>query len=1079
MVRRMIIISLFWAIFLNSALATTFYVSNSGSNDSSGLSEQAAWQTCGYMMTQISGGDKVLFMGGTYAEQNTGNYGESTTLFLPNGISGTYGNHTTFKCAPGYNMPIFTGYGANGYNVSCSTHAISLNYDGADHITFDSLIIKWAIQGLEIWGPSDSIFVKNSVVCSTGNGFLGMNNAGIVFLDSNDPHNYVLIEGCTLFHNREVPGVTSVNSAGILAYNLNYSTITNNVVYDQPTSHGAIFLKGINSYNEISHNTVYNSTVGIQLYYDSPYNTIHHNVVYNESEANGWGIDVHGTYKVGEENHYSKVYNNTVFNVTNGIGWNAGSSEVLQMDSSQFWNNISITTTYSLAQSVYANVENYYIDYNCYYTGNSVVARWDGVSYSLAGLQESIYCDTNSVDSYPIFADPTNHDFHLTESSPVAVREGGRGGIYETYMGAFPFGPRRINQNITKDSTSTTVTITDNLSGGIIPYDSLILHWSQTRANVLNLTARDSKITDAPNPCIFYKSSLSPNTKYYFRILAYDAGSIGDTSAIDSVTTTLYDYISQVIIKSSTDTSAALIDYLSGGTDPYDSLILHWSQVRADVVNLAARDTWVTSVDNPYVFSKTSLDSNATYYYRILAYDTGAVGDTSEIDSVVTSVTSNWDIISVGVPIAVSGTYPGYSTAVINDSVVNPYGGTGSTWASDDSPTLPHWVEFDFGDTVLVAGMIVYWAWNNNNPSWMCSQQYRIQYWDEGGTFVDIETVNNSVADSVTVTWFDTTITTRRIRYYQNANMGPPTYPSIVWLTELEIYGEAGIPPPEPIGTVILSDSSAMVFANPVNVQMPLFYEFALDIDSTYPNPRIEPPLIVDTVISTTFDGLYSQYTYYWKCRAIASDLSDTSSWSWSEAFNTYSTDPQAYSYVYPDSNEEVTSRYIDFRIIFDSSPNIVFIEIDTNPDFSTSFDIAITNISQDTARWEPTSHQDSINIGNILRSNGLYYWRASPDGIYWITFPFILKLDVHAYPVPFRKSDGHSRITFTNLPENSTISIASVSGTIVFTKAGAGPGDWIWDVKNDKGGDLASGVYLYSVESKGGTSQGKIVIIR
>jgi hypothetical protein len=157
----------------------------------------------------------------------------------------------------------------------------------------------------------------------------------------------------------------------------------------------------------------------------------------------------------------------------------------------------------------------------------------------------------------------------------------------------------------------------------------------------------------------------------------------------------------------------------------------------------------------------------------------------------------------------------------------------------------------------------------------------------------------------------------------------------------------------------------------------------------------------------------------------------------------------------------------------------MVYLELDRSPDFSTAFNFTTTEIYQDSAHWRPTSANDYARIADILKENGQYFWRASSDGINWENFSFELQLASYAYPVPFRKSEGHSRITFTDLPQDSRIIVATVSGAIAFEKSGVGPEDWIWDVRNDKGRELVSGVYLYAVDSPGGISRGKIVVIR
>ncbi len=1068
MIRKIIITSLFWAIFLNSAFAMTYYVSNSGSNDSSGTTEQAAWQTCGYMMTQISGGDTVLFMGGTYKEQNTAYESEigSSTLSIHSSKNGTYGNPTVFKGAPGYDRPIFSGYGTTGFNASCSTYAVDF-WPQTEHIVLDSLIVKFAYRGISFF-RSDSIWVKNTVVCSTG-GISPVygpvsNNAGVVFMAAGSPCNYITIEGCSLFTNRENAAYGgSANSAAILTYNFNYSKITNNVIWDQPNTHGAIFLKGGgNNYNEISYNTIFDSDeAGIILYYNCKYNEIHHNIIYNGG-ANSWGIDIHGTHYAGQDNDYNYVYNNTMYNVNQGMGWGAGGSEIQQMDSVYFWNNICVGSVYGFAKSVNAVINDCYIDYNCYYVlgGSSDIYYWDQTRYTLAEVLTSLYVDSNSVNVDPVFADPANNDFRLTAGSPSSVVSGGRGGAYLSYMGAH-------DPNVATYIISGT--ITNGIGGGALSgvtlsglpgnpqtdingdYSATVSSgWSGTATPVLadytisplsrtyngvnsDISNEDytawpdilppiisnveaTSITDRSATITWNTDELSTTQLEYGLTPGYGLVTTLDTTLtlthsvdLDSlIADTLYHFQARSIDASGNegvsgdftfltltlDTTPPDIDgdSVSVGNITSHSAIIFWvtneqatSQVDYGFTQTYGDSVYLDTLVLNHIVSLSSLQSDTLYHFRVRSSDASgneAVSGDFTFQTDTLSV-SDWDIISIDVSNAVSGTYPGYSTVAINDSVVNPQGGTSSTWASDESPTLAHWVELDFNDTVLVAGMVVYWAWNDYSLSWMCSQQYQIQYWDEGGTFLDITTVNNPVDDSVTATWFEP-VTTSRIRYYQPANMGPQTYPTVVWLTELEIYGEAGIP-----------------------------------------------------------------------------------------------TDAQEDFYVYPDSNEEVTSRYIEFAIEFESSPNIVFIEIDSSSDFSNPFQTVSNYISQDTAFWKPASEQDSTNIRNVLWNNGWYYWRASTDNITWKTFPFKLYIAAHAYPVPFRISDGHSRITFTNLSVNSKISIASVSGTIVFTQSGVGPGEWDWDVKNDRGRDLASGVYLYAVDSEGGTTQGKIVVIR
>lgn len=86
----------------------------------------------------------------------------------------------------------------------------------------------------------------------------------------------------------------------------------------------------------------------------------------------------------------------------------------------------------------------------------------------------------------------------------------------------------------------------------------------------------------------------------------------------------------------------------------------------------------------------------------------------------------------------------------------------------------------------------------------------------------------------------------------------------------------------------------------------------------------------------------------------------------------------------------------------------------------------------------------------------------------------------VHCYPVPFKPSAGDTKITFTNLAQDARVRIYTLSGRLVRALENSGAGTALdWDVKNGRGENAASGVYLYVVKSAGGTVTGKLMIIR
>lgn len=85
-----------------------------------------------------------------------------------------------------------------------------------------------------------------------------------------------------------------------------------------------------------------------------------------------------------------------------------------------------------------------------------------------------------------------------------------------------------------------------------------------------------------------------------------------------------------------------------------------------------------------------------------------------------------------------------------------------------------------------------------------------------------------------------------------------------------------------------------------------------------------------------------------------------------------------------------------------------------------------------------------------------------------------------HCYPVPFKPSAGHTKITFTALARSARIRIYTISGELVRTLAKEDSGQTLaWDVLNARGSAVNSGVYLWLIESPTQKKKGKLMIIR
>jgi hypothetical protein len=87
----------------------------------------------------------------------------------------------------------------------------------------------------------------------------------------------------------------------------------------------------------------------------------------------------------------------------------------------------------------------------------------------------------------------------------------------------------------------------------------------------------------------------------------------------------------------------------------------------------------------------------------------------------------------------------------------------------------------------------------------------------------------------------------------------------------------------------------------------------------------------------------------------------------------------------------------------------------------------------------------------------------------------------VQVYPNPWR-SDKHAgkSVTFANLPLNSTVKLFTASGHKVKELSAQSSGLSTWDLTNDSGDKVASGVYIYLItDSQGDKVRGKVAVIK
>jgi hypothetical protein len=93
---------------------------------------------------------------------------------------------------------------------------------------------------------------------------------------------------------------------------------------------------------------------------------------------------------------------------------------------------------------------------------------------------------------------------------------------------------------------------------------------------------------------------------------------------------------------------------------------------------------------------------------------------------------------------------------------------------------------------------------------------------------------------------------------------------------------------------------------------------------------------------------------------------------------------------------------------------------------------------------------------------------------------------EAHAFPTPFRPSQGHTKITFTKLTALAQIDVYTMAGQkVAHLEKNDETNKYVWfPVTNQQGTPLASGIYLFIIHQPGvgaapGTRRGKIMIIK
>lgn len=122
-----------------------------------------------------------------------------------------------------------------------------------------------------------------------------------------------------------------------------------------------------------------------------------------------------------------------------------------------------------------------------------------------------------------------------------------------------------------------------------------------------------------------------------------------------------------------------------------------------------------------------------------------------------------------------------------------------------------------------------------------------------------------------------------------------------------------------------------------------------------------------------------------------------------------------------------------------------------------------------------------------LVGTLGQALYSASSGGVYGVRNGLISSLTpaadtldyAYPYPNPFKASRGSVAITFAKLTAAATIRIYTISGELVRTIEKSSADDKAgWDLRNAAGMRVASGLYLYAIESGSMRKTGKLIVI-
>jgi len=432
---------------------TNYYISPNGDDANDGLSTTNPFLTIPYALGQLSAGDTLNFMNGTYAHSSYGDGDwfktqNQTTLFV-NNLNGTSNAYITLRALPN-NSPKIKGDGIAAIEIKNSSYIIVEGFEvegDVNSIPLDTAT-KYQFLYRDPQGNNQFRFAPGTSTTTIAN------TTNLPTLSSSYKRpTYFNVAGISVKNSDHIEvrdnHVHHMPGEGIKSFDSDYLTISNNEVHDcsRRSSHGvhglSIYtLNSIDTYNGvkviIENNKVYDN-------YNEVYSWNQTKTFVNPHYDEGKGITIQRCYpSTGWTNGRILIRNNISYrNGLSGIQINVG--ERIDILHNTVYGNHRTTEMYgdgsqhglSIQSGDDINVKNNIVQSWNQTTGAKVYkisANSTNITASHNIMVGSQDASSNVITSSPEFTDSTNFDFSLQSTSP-AVDAGTSAGVPKDFIG--------------------------------------------------------------------------------------------------------------------------------------------------------------------------------------------------------------------------------------------------------------------------------------------------------------------------------------------------------------------------------------------------------------------------------------------------------------------------------------------------------------------------------------------------------------------------------------------------------------------------------------------------------------------